>query len=176
MFEGYAGTSASGFRAEVEAEQALARGEELALMVEGHDHGLLGGPAAKEAGIRLAEFGQHIRFAGIATTDRRQLAKLMARHDPHVYPGRFVTCVHNPDRALCHNGTSTGPALGDCQPLRCRNVALTTGNITEWHRHLDNITETLGNPGSALAPYVQQRLRQRRDEIVDLLPEAANDE
>lgn len=29
MFEGYAGTSDSGFRAEVEAEQALARGEHL---------------------------------------------------------------------------------------------------------------------------------------------------
>jgi hypothetical protein len=44
MFEGYAGTSASGFRAEVEAEQALERGELLLAMVDGHEHQRLDGP------------------------------------------------------------------------------------------------------------------------------------
>jgi hypothetical protein len=38
MFEGYAGTSRPGFRAEVEAEQALERGERLLAMIEGHEH------------------------------------------------------------------------------------------------------------------------------------------
>jgi hypothetical protein len=34
LFEGNAGTSASGFRGEVEAEHALARGEDLTVMVD----------------------------------------------------------------------------------------------------------------------------------------------
>ena len=39
MFEGYAGTSESGFRGEVEAEQTLQRGERLLAMIENHsDH------------------------------------------------------------------------------------------------------------------------------------------
>src|SRR6266545_3698313 len=38
MFEGYAGASASGFRAEVEAEETLERGERLLAMVEDHQH------------------------------------------------------------------------------------------------------------------------------------------
>lgn len=38
MFEGYAGTSDSGFRAEVESEQALARGEHLLAMIGAHEH------------------------------------------------------------------------------------------------------------------------------------------
>lgn len=38
MFEGYAGTSESGFRAEVESEQALARGEHLMTIIDVHEH------------------------------------------------------------------------------------------------------------------------------------------
>jgi hypothetical protein len=78
MFEGYAGTSDSGFRAEVESEQALARGEHLLAMVDAHEH-TLAGPAATEAERRLAEFDEHARldnqarFAGTVLTDPRRL-------------------------------------------------------------------------------------------------------
>lgn len=174
MFEGYAGTSESGFRAEVEAEQALARGEGLAALVEGHDHVRLSGPAAAEADLRLREFGGHLRFAGTIPADRRQLAKLMARHDPHIYPGRFVTCIHNPDRALCHNGSGTKPALGDCQPLACRNVALTTDNTAQWQQQLDRIDEMLADQApNVLAPYVRERLFERRGMICKLIDQCS---
>jgi hypothetical protein len=43
-------------------------------MVERHDHGIVGGPAAGDAGIRLADVGEHIRLAGF-TTDLRLLDK-----------------------------------------------------------------------------------------------------
>ncbi|HCU93733.1 MAG TPA: hypothetical protein DHU96_13805 [Actinobacteria bacterium] len=56
MFEGYAGTSSSGFRAEVEAEQARTRGEHLLAMTDHHEHQQLTGPAAAEAASRLASF------------------------------------------------------------------------------------------------------------------------
>jgi integrase len=60
MFESYAGTSASGFRAEAEAEQAIARGEHLLAMTDQHHHDLTG-PAAGQAASRLATFAG---FAG----------------------------------------------------------------------------------------------------------------
>ena len=44
MFEGYAGASDSGFRAEVESEQALARGEHLPAMIDRHEHTALTRP------------------------------------------------------------------------------------------------------------------------------------
>jgi hypothetical protein len=84
---------------------------------------------------RLGEYNRHLRFQGRIPGDRRQLTKLLAQHDPHVYPGRYVTCVHNPDRALCHNGNQNDPSLGDCQPLACRNVALTDENLSAWRHH-----------------------------------------
>jgi hypothetical protein len=121
-------------------------------MVERHDHARTSGPAAGEAELRLREFDGHARFAGTIPNDRRQLAKLMALHDPHIYPGRFVTCVHNPDRALCHNGSSNSPSLGDCQPLACRNVALTDANTTQWRRQLADIDRALDEHADLLAP------------------------
>ncbi len=167
MFEGYADASSSGFRAEVEAEQALARGEDLATMVDRHEHERLAGPAAEQAHARLREYGRHVRFQGKVPADRRQFAKLVAQHDQHVYPGRYVTCVHNPDRALCHNGTQQGPSLGDCQPLACRNVALTADNLTAWQERLATIDTALAD--DTLAPYVCDRLHARRHDISRLL-------
>jgi hypothetical protein len=87
------GTSECGFRAEVEAEQALARGEHLLALIDKHDHQQLTGPAASEAAQRLAGFGQRARFRGIVITDSRQLQRLMQRDDPAVYPGTYATCV-----------------------------------------------------------------------------------
>jgi hypothetical protein len=132
MFEGYAGTSDSGFRAEAEAEQALARGEHLLAMIDKHDHECLSGPSAAQAAQRLSDFGQRARFRGIAITDSRQLARLMQNDDPAVYPSTYITCVHNHDKALCEQqrdayGTLR-PSPGSCRPLDCRNVALTPDN------------------------------------------------
>lgn len=54
MFGGYPGTSASGFRHEVEAEQAIARGEQLGDIILNPAPQRLTGPAAEpEAGRRL---------------------------------------------------------------------------------------------------------------------------
>jgi hypothetical protein len=68
MFEGYAGTSDSGFRAEVESEQALARGEHLRSMIDRHEHTNLAGPAAAEATRRLEQLGKHTHFRGTSPT------------------------------------------------------------------------------------------------------------
>jgi hypothetical protein len=94
MFESYAGTSASGFRAEVEAEQALTRGEHLLAMTDQHQHQhhQLTGPAAAEAAARLRAFAG---FAGQVSTDPRRIARLMASHDPAIYPGEYVTCIYS---------------------------------------------------------------------------------
>jgi hypothetical protein len=68
------GTSASGFRAEVEAEQALARGEHLLAVIDKHEHEHLTGPAAGEAARRLRPVARALQAAGLPQhrTDRGQ--------------------------------------------------------------------------------------------------------
>ncbi|MFC9293911.1 hypothetical protein ACFTWH_09115 [Streptomyces sp. NPDC057011] len=67
MFEGYAGTSDSGFRAkvevEVEVEQSMQRGGHLPTLTTDHQHDL-SGPAAHVAAVRLADFHHRTGFTG----------------------------------------------------------------------------------------------------------------
>jgi hypothetical protein len=93
----------------------------------------------------------------------------MRRHDPNVFPGEFVTCVFNPDKALClrPQADTTTPALADCKPLTCRNVALTGDNRAAWRRHLNRLEQALGE--STLAPYVRSRLHEQHRDIARFL-------
>lgn len=168
MFEGYAGTSDSGFRTEVEAEQALARGEHLLAMIDAHEHTTLTGPAAQEAQPRLERLGRQARFTGTVLTDPHRLARLLRREDPAIYPGTFATCVFNRDKALCHqHPDSRGiarPTLGGCRPLECANVALTADNITALRAERDRVDHELTRRPS-LPPLLAHRLRTRREQI-----------
>ena len=85
MFEGYASTSDSGFRAEVEAEQALARGEDLMSIATDHPHPAISGPAADEASRRLSTLSADSSFAGTVLTDRPRIA----RRNETIRPGRL---------------------------------------------------------------------------------------
>lgn len=178
MFEGYAGTSDSGFRAEVESEQALARGEHLLAMFDIHEHDNLAGPAAEEATRRLTEFGDQARFRGSLILDERRLTRVMARNDPAVYPGKYVTCVHKHETALCqHRRDSRGalrPDQANCQPLACRNVALTADNITTWRQEIERIDHELAQR-PVLPPLLSQQLRHRRDTIISFLTQHTQD-
>jgi integrase len=172
MFEGYAGTSDSGFRAEVESEQALARGEHLLAMIDQHEHKTLAGPAGEEAQRRLEQFGEQARFAGSVITDQHRLKRLMRRDDPAIYPDTYLTCVFNPDKALClkHRGHQDRPqpSLSNCRPLDCHNVALTTDNTTAWRAEITTIDQQLTSK-PPLPPLLADRLRARRTTITDFL-------
>jgi hypothetical protein len=173
MFEGYAGTSESGFRAEVEGEQALARGEHLIEIIDAHQHKELSGPSAEEAVRRLEEFGLHTDgFAGSVITDERRLRRLMKRHDPAIYPGTYTTCVYQYEKAISrHRVDSQGnpaPDLGDCKPLLCQNVVLTLENRQAWMAELERIDQRLTSR-PRLPPLLEHQLTRRRDEIASFL-------
>lgn len=172
MFEGYAGTSDSGFRAEVEAEAALARGQHLLEMTERNEHLRLGGPAAGEAYARLTEFSSNGAFAGTVQTDPRRFLRLLKARGPEVYPGRYVTCTFDASKAQCHNSAS-GPDIQTCQPMTCRNVALTADNRDAWQAEVALIDADLAQRPE-LPPVLADRLRQRRARILELVNGESN--
>ncbi|MEV7069182.1 hypothetical protein AB0N97_41505, partial [Streptomyces collinus] len=166
------GTSDSGFRAEVESEQTLARGEHLLTVIDAHEHTCLTGPAAAEAARRLEEFGQRTRFLGTVVLDDRRLRRIMNRDDPAVYPGTYITCVHDPAKALCERARQGAfEGLGDhpqCQPLACRNVALTRENTDAWRGEIELVDQRLTRR-PPLPPLLQNRLLRRKHQIEDFL-------
>ncbi|MGW4729586.1 hypothetical protein ACWEQC_10450 [Streptomyces shenzhenensis] len=135
MFEGYAGTNDSGFRDEVGAEEAFACGQFFAEMGADDDRpaqpgrrpkpGSPSSPATRSSTVRLSP-------------TKSVYAATLTRHDSHLYPGIFITCVYNPDRALCRRpeGPADQPVMADCQPLTCRNTALTPANRQAFVSHL----------------------------------------
>jgi hypothetical protein len=169
MFEGYAGTSASGFRAEVEAEHALARGEYLLDTITGHHHTALTGPARVEATRRLEAFAT---YTGTIVTDPGRLARLMRRHDPHLYPGTYATCVFDPAKAMCRPRPDdqgvTRPAQTSCQPLDCRNTALTISNRQALQEEATRLDAALA-ARPLLPPLLAHQVRDRRDRIARFL-------
>jgi hypothetical protein len=141
-------------------------------MTDAHQHTSLAGPSAEEAARRLEEFADRARFGGTVVTDRRRLKRLMDRGDPAVYPGAYVTCVHDHAKALCRPRRDTAgrdhPDLGTCRPLQCRNVALTTDNTAAWRTEIDHIDERL-TAWPPLPPLLEHQLRERRDELARFL-------
>ena len=158
MFEGYAGTSQAGFRVEVEAEQALVRGEQLLALTDNHTHDLVG-PAAKKGLDRLKNFRDKASFQGVVADNPVQLQRLMERNDPAIYIGELVTCIFDPDKALCLKGkrTGDGPALSMCDPFRCTNVAFTKANTIAWKVRIRELEDRLEN-GPKLAPHIEDAL------------------
>jgi hypothetical protein len=88
-----------------------------------------------------------------------------------------MTCVYQRDRALCRtpSGAAETPVMADCQPLACRNAALTlanrqppTANRQAQAGHLAALDNTLAE-GDRLAPYVRHRLEEQRRETASFL-------
>lgn len=156
----------------MESEQALSRGEFYTEKIEAHQHTDFKGPSAEEAANRLQDFGERAQFQGQLALDRNRLKRIMKRNDPAVYPGTYITCVHDPAKALCEKarrGRGEGlPEHGGCLPLACRNVALTIENTRAWQRELARIERRLtGRP--LLPPLLLHRLNERRAEITEFL-------
>ncbi|MEU6654026.1 hypothetical protein ABZ904_32480 [Streptomyces sp. NPDC046900] len=141
-------------------------------MIDSHEHHEFTGPAAFEAVRRLDALGQRADYAGQVVLDRNRLKRIMRRHDPAVYPGKYTTCVHDPAKALCEkarSGSAEGlPEHGACQPLACRNVALSPDNRAEWQAELVSIDTRLGSTLPP-PPLLETRLRRRKDEITQFL-------
>ncbi|MEV6867615.1 hypothetical protein AB0M44_42330 [Streptosporangium subroseum] len=123
MFEGYAGSSVSGFRAEVETERQLAQLEHFLDQYEDF-----------KAGVRLparltAEFGR-IReelgdFPG-KVVDTARLRSMLVSPARTYYPGVLNDCYFEASTALCLTrrpgaGSDAEPVMNHCQPAKCPN-------------------------------------------------------
>ena len=117
IFEGYAGTSASGFAAEVEAEQAVAR---LDYAEDLYRDWLAGGPSGGGADHKInAEFARiHAELADLPGTiaDPRRLRTMLSHLVVTLHPGVLGDCFYQPGTALC--AKQARPPAGK-KPRRC---------------------------------------------------------
>ncbi|QMU75974.1 hypothetical protein GXW83_09735 [Streptacidiphilus sp. PB12-B1b] len=134
MFEGYAGTAPSGFRAEVAAEEALAR---LADIVERYEDFKAGVRSSAPGGTRtdneFAKVQQELQDFPGRLVDERRLQAMLRASARTLHVGTLNDCYYQPETALCRTtGGEGGPLLNNCRPDRCANSTVTARHRPGW--------------------------------------------
>ena len=138
-FEGYAGTSASGFRAEVEAQRRLGQSDDLLDYFDRRQGGAsLGGPAGPRIARMLDDAAVQLGPLPAMVADRARLRVMLASVARTFHVGPLADCFFDPATALClKRVTSTNPAqplTTLCEPTRCPNACITARHRPAWER------------------------------------------
>jgi hypothetical protein len=138
-FEGYAGSSKSGFRAEVAAERALGQIEDI---LDYFDDRRAGGSPSGPAGPRVAKALDAAADAlgplPAMIADRARLRTLLASLARALYVGPLADCFFDPSTALCLKRVTApdqkAPLIALCEPTRCSNACITKRHRPAWER------------------------------------------
>ncbi len=146
---GYAGTYDSGFPDEHAYEDWLFRLDTLAAnhhqLTQG-EH--VSGPAADNYRHRHRVNAAQQTFAGRVLTSATHVRDLVTNPLLQIFPGRGMTSVFDPAKALCHlrpaeDDVRRTPDQDDCRPT-CQNIAYTDRNIADLRRQaaeLQNVVD-----------------------------------
>lgn len=168
MTQGYAGTLASGFPDEHSFEAFLERLESLGrahTLLQAGEH--VSGPAASRYRSRVTSTA---RFEGVSVPSNAAARRLLNARELQVIQGDALSCVFDPDRALCmkeaDGGAADAPNLGACSSS-CTNIARTDRDIVELERRASHLKEIVSDP---LCPPIRHAREQAElDRIVTII-------
>jgi hypothetical protein len=137
MFDGYAGSSASGFRQEVEQERALGQLDDIVAQYEGHRRGeKQAGPAASRLAAEYERVERELDSFPGRIADKGRERAMLAHLARTLHVGHLNDCFFEPATALCLGKVDvkqrTTPALSRCAPDRCPNSCITIRHLPIW--------------------------------------------
>ena len=138
-FEGYAGASRSGFRAEIEAERRLGQLDDLLTYFDERQAGTrLSGPAAPRISKTLDVAATELGPLPAMFADRARLRTMLASLARTLHVGVLADCFFDPGVAMClkqmSDIDSRAPLPTLCQPTRCPNACITARHQPAWAR------------------------------------------
>ncbi|HCK83488.1 MAG TPA: integrase [Hyphomonadaceae bacterium] len=142
-FEGYAGSSQSGFRAEIARERALGQLDDIMTYFDAHQDGLsLSGPASSRVKRSLDTAAVDLSPLPGRVADRARLRTLLKDLARTLYVGPLADCFFDPAHALCLKRATDiereAPAMALCEPTRCPNACFTTRHKPVWAKARDD--------------------------------------
>ena len=148
MFDGYAGSSASGFRQEVEQERALGQLDDVVTQYEAHRRGQrMAGPAASRLSAEYDRVQQQLEPFPGRIADRGRLRAMLAHLARTLHVGHLSDCFFEPATALCLDKGSkdipVAPALSQCAPDRCPNACITQRHLPVWEASIEEADRLL---------------------------------
>lgn len=147
-FEGYAGSSKSGFRAEVESQRALGQLDDLLVYFDERRTGsTLSGPAAPRISKALDAAAAELDPLPVMIADRARLRTMLASLARTLHVGVLADCFFDPGTALCLKQATSAdnktPLTALCQPTRCPNACITARHRPAWARSADEARAVL---------------------------------
>ncbi|MBL8537049.1 MAG: integrase [Hyphomonadaceae bacterium] len=142
-FEGYAGSSPSGFRAEIARERALGQLDDIMTYFDAHQDGLsLSGPASSRVKRSLDSAAAELSPLPGAVADRARLRTLLKDLARTLHVGPLADCFFDPAHALClkraTDAERDAPAIALCEPTRCPNACFTARHRPVWAKARDD--------------------------------------
>ena len=172
-FEGYAGSSRSGFRAEVENERSLGQLDDLLTYFDERQAGaILSGPAASRISKTLDGISAELGPLPAMIADRARLRTMLASLARTLHVGVLADCFFDPSSAVClKQATGAGdkiPLTALCQPTRCPNACITARHRAAWARSAQEAKSLLKEkPLSSLQRTALQQEIERIETVLD---------
>lgn len=173
VFEGYVGTTPSGFPADVELARQAAADLYVGNLATVHAAGARSaGGGARRINARLeelaTELGQDVPpTARPQVVDEQRRAAMLRSVSHNLFVGPLTDCFFDPDVALClrdqDRASATVPVVGRCEPERCRNSRIGEHHLPAWQERLDQVRTDLRLRG--LPPLQRRHLADQRDRL-----------
>jgi hypothetical protein len=166
MFDGYAGSSASGFRQEVEQERALGQLDDIVEQYEAYRRGEKpAGPAAIRVAAEMDRVGQELAPLPGRIVDHGRIKAMLGHLARTLHVGHLNDCFFEPATALCLDRSAemehAAPILSNCAPDRCPNSLLTRRHLPPWKASIAEAEELLKN--KRLPRFQREALRHDND-------------
>ncbi|MFK4299415.1 integrase [Arthrobacter sp. GAS37] len=161
-FEGYAGTSKSGFKLEVEAELALARERDIIDRYESFKAGeSSAGPGVRKIDSEFANIQRELGdFPGMIVDERRR-SRMLRGLARTLYPGLLVDCYFDPAASLClktFGGMTDAPIFSLCDPTSCGCAYISNSKLPAWVERQSRLEAILADPLATSNQLTQTRV------------------
>lgn len=175
-FEGYSGSSASGFRAEVEMQRQLGQIDDLLYYFDRRKDGAsLGGPAGPRVAKTLDAAADQLGSLPGIVADRSRLRVILANVARTLHVGVLADCFFDPATALCLKRVTTPdtgkPLTSLCEPTRCPNACITASHRPMWAHSAEEARTLLRE--KRLPALQRVALEQELHRVEDVLAEIA---
>jgi hypothetical protein len=176
VFEGYAGTSASGFADEVAAEQAIARLDYVEhLYLDWNNGGHSGGGAAAAINAEFARIRAELGDLPGTVADQGRLRVMLDHLTVILHPGALGDCFHRTETAACSDiARQLGKPAGKPMPMldacgRCPNARRTPVHLPRLQQARNQAQEVVDAAGRRPVPPLQRAALEQHVEQLDKL-------
>lgn len=171
MFDGYAGSSTSGFRQEVKQEHHLGQLDDIVLHYEAAQRGeRLAGPGASRVTHEIDRVTQEIGWLPGVIADGKRVKAMLAHLARTLHVGYLNDCFFEPATALClsrSTGSASQPILSNCAPDRCPNSCIAHRHLPAWQAAIAHAEAMLEE--KRLSDVQRTAIRQDRDRMRKLI-------